>query len=87
MRLVGPNIGFHEDPPVGSAIPTLAAFLCSFEHMQTGTYTFAVERGDEKVRRSVLNMEMDHKGEDTLTIRVGGEAVKAAEGTMYIPEL
>jgi trans-2,3-dihydro-3-hydroxyanthranilate isomerase len=32
-------------------------------------------------------MEMDHKGEDTLTIRVGGEAVKASEGTMFIPEL
>jgi trans-2,3-dihydro-3-hydroxyanthranilate isomerase len=87
VRLLGPNIGLHEDPPVGSAIPTLAAFLCSFDHMQKGTYTFAVERGDEKVRRSVLNMEMDHKGEDTLTIRVGGEAVKASEGTMFIPEL
>ncbi|NOR79673.1 MAG: PhzF family phenazine biosynthesis isomerase [Methyloprofundus sp.] len=85
VRLVGPNIGFHEDPPVGSAIPTLAAFLCSFNHLQTGTYTFAVERGDEKVRRSVLNMEMDHKGEDTLTIRVGGEAVKVAEGMIFIP--
>ncbi|NOQ63738.1 MAG: PhzF family phenazine biosynthesis isomerase [Methyloprofundus sp.] len=86
VRLVGPNIGVHDDPPVGSAIPTLAAFLCSFDHLQKGTYTFAVERGDENVRRSVLNMEMDHKGEDTMTIRVGGEAVKAAEGTMFIPE-
>lgn len=87
VRLLGPNIGLHQDPPVGSAIPTLAAFLCSFDHMQKGTYTFAVERGDEKVRRSVLNMEMDHKGEDTLTIRVGGEAVQASEGTMFIPKL
>ena len=87
VRLVGPNIGLHDDPPVGSAIPTLAAFLCSFDHLQTGTYTFAVERGDVKARRSILNMEMDHKGEDTLTIRVGGEAVVAAEGTMHIPKL
>jgi len=87
IRLVGPNIGVHEDPPVGTAIPILASFLCSFDHTQKGTYTFAVERGDEKMRRSVLNMEMDHKGEDTLTIRVGGEAVQAAEGTMFIPSL
>ena len=86
-RLVGPNIGIHEDPPIGSAIPALAAFLCSFDHMQKGTYAFAVERGDKAVRRSILNMEMDHKGEDTLTIRVGGEAVKAAEGIMFIPAL
>lgn len=87
VRLVGPNIGVHEDPPVGSAIPALAAYLCSFDHLQKGTYTFAVERGDENVRRSVLNLEMDHKGEDTLTLRVGGEAVKVAEGKMFIPGL
>jgi len=85
-RLVGPNIGLHEDPPVGSAMPALAAYLCSFEHMQKGTYTFAVQRGDDKMRRSVINLEMDHKGEDTLTLRVGGEAVMVSEGTMFIPE-
>ena len=87
VRLVGPNIGAHEDPPVGSAIPALAAYLCSFDHLQKGTYTFAVERGDETMRRSILNLEMDHKGEDTLALRVGGEAVKVAEGTMFIPEV
>jgi len=85
VRLVGPNIGAHEDPPVGSAIPALAAYLCSFDHLQKGTYTFAVERGDATMRRSILNLEMDHKGEDTLTLRVGGEAVKVAEGTVFIP--
>jgi len=80
IRLVGPNIAFNEDPPVGSAIPTLAAFLCSFDHMQKGTYTFSVQRGDEKTRRSIINLEMDHKGEDTLNLRVGGEAVMVSEG-------
>jgi trans-2,3-dihydro-3-hydroxyanthranilate isomerase len=54
--------------------------------MQKGTYTFAVDRGDESSRRSVLNLEMDHKGSDTLTIRVGGAAVMVAEGVMNIPE-
>jgi len=87
VRLLGPNIGAHEDPPVGSAIPALAAYLCSFDHLQKGTYTFAVERGTEDMRRSILNLEMDHKGEDTLTLRVGGEAVKVSEGTMFIPEV
>jgi len=81
VRLVGPNIAFNEDPPVGSSIPALAAFLCSFEHMQKGTYTFSVQRGDKKNRRSIINLEMDHKGEDTLNLRVGGEAVMVSEGT------
>jgi len=84
VRLVGPNIAFNEDPPVGSSIPTLAAFLCSFDHMQKGTYTFSVQRGDEKTRRSIINLEMDHKGEDTLNLRVGGEAVIVAEGVFKL---
>jgi len=87
VRLVGPNIGVHDDPPIGSAMPALAAYLCSFDRLQKGTYTFAVERGDAELRRSVLNLEMDHKGEDTLTLRVGGEAIDVAEGNMFIPEL
>ena len=87
VRLFGSRIGIHDDPPVGSAMPAFASYLCSFEFMQKGTYTFAVDRGDEKTRRSVLNLEMDHKGEDLLTIRVGGNAVMVAEGTMYIPDL
>jgi len=85
-RLLGPRIGIHEDPPVGSAMPAFASYLCSFEFIQKGTYTFAVDRGDERNRRSVLNLEMDNKGSDTLTIRVGGAAVMVAEGVMNIPD-
>lgn len=85
-RLLGPRIGMHEDPPVGSAMPAFASYLCSFEFMQKGTYTFAVDRGDDRNRRSVLNLEMDNKGSDTLTIRVGGAAVMVAEGVMNIPD-
>jgi trans-2,3-dihydro-3-hydroxyanthranilate isomerase len=85
VRLVGPNIGLQDDPPVGTAMPAFAAYLCSFEHLKKGTYTFAVERGEKITRRSVINLEMDHKGEDELTLRIGGEAVMVAEGTMKIP--
>jgi trans-2,3-dihydro-3-hydroxyanthranilate isomerase len=87
VRLFGSRIGIHDDPPVGSAMPAFASYLCSFEFMQKGTYTFAVDRGDEKTRRSVLNLEMDYKSDDLLTIRVGGNAVMVAEGTMNIPDL
>ncbi|MCX7103391.1 MAG: PhzF family phenazine biosynthesis protein [Methylobacter sp.] len=85
-RLLGSRIGINEDPPVGSAMPAFASYLCSFEHLKKGTYTFAVDRGDDMNRRSVLNLEMDHKGLNTLTIRVGGEAVMVAEGIMTVPE-
>lgn len=84
LRLLGPNIGLQEDPPVGNAIPAFASYLCSFEFTRKGTYTFAVDRGDADSRRSVLNIEMDNKGEALLPLRVGGEAVIFAEGTMFV---
>ncbi|MDF1589825.1 MAG: PhzF family phenazine biosynthesis protein [Gammaproteobacteria bacterium] len=83
-RLLGPNIGVHDDPPVGSAMPAFASYLCSFDFTQLGTHTFAVDRGDDKNRRSVLNIEMDHKGKEELALRIGGEAVMVAEGKLYI---
>lgn len=87
VRLLGSRIGLQEDPPVGNAMGAFAAYLCSFDFMQKGTYTFAVDRGDAQSRRSVLNLEMDHKSEKALTIRVGGSAVMVAEGVMSVPEL
>lgn len=82
LRLLGPNISPIEDPPVGNALPAFCCYLCSFEHTRLGTHTFAVDRGDAKSRRSVINLEMDHRGTEYLMIRVGGEAVLFAEGTI-----
>lgn len=86
-RLLGPNIGIHDDPPIGSVIPAFASYLCSFDFTQLGTHTFAIDRGDEKNRRSVLNIEMDHKKQAELNLRIGGEAVMVAEGKMNIPDI
>ncbi len=86
VRLLGPHIGLHDDPPIGSAMPAFAAYLCSFEHTQKGTHVFAVDRGDAKSRRSVINLEMDNKGHEQLPLRVGGEAVLFAQGTIDLPE-
>lgn len=86
LRLMGPHIGIDDDPPVGSAVPAFASYLCSFEHTRKGTHVFSVDRGDAKSRRSVLNIEMDHKGKAQLTIRVGGSAVIFAQGTVFLPD-
>ena len=83
-RLVGPHIKLSEEPPVGAAIPAFSGYLCSFPHIRRGTYTFSVARGGNKSRRSMLHIEMDNKGEDQLTIRVGGTAVLMAEGKLNL---
>lgn len=84
IRLLGPRIGPDEDPPVGSALPAFASYLCSFEHIRKGTHTFAVDRGGASSRRSILNVEMDHKGKSELTLRVGGSAILFAQGTVFL---
>jgi trans-2,3-dihydro-3-hydroxyanthranilate isomerase len=84
-RLLGPHIGLYEDPPIGSAMPAFASYLCSFEHTQKGTHVFAVDRGDAESRRSVINLEMDNKGLEQLALRVGGAAVLFAQGTIDLP--
>ena len=84
VRLLGPRIALHEDPPVGSAMPAFCAYLCSFEHTRKGTHVFSVDRGDEHSRRSVINLEMDNKHEETLTVRIGGHAVLVAEGAFEL---
>lgn len=87
VRLLGPRIGLHEDPPVGSAMPAFCGYLCSFEHTQKGTHVFAVERGEADKRRSLINLEMDNKREESLTIRIGGYAVLVAEGSLNMAGL
>ncbi|MEO1904183.1 MAG: PhzF family phenazine biosynthesis protein [Methylococcales bacterium] len=85
-RLLGSKIAHYDDPPVGTAMPALAAYLCSYDHIREGTYTFSVDRGEVKSRRSVLSLEMDKKADQLKTLRLGGEAVLVAEGSMKIPE-
>ena len=85
-RLFGPHIGLYDDPPIGSAMPAFASYLCSFEHTQKGTHVFAVDRGDADSRRSLLNLEMDNIGHESVALRVGGEAVLFAQGTIDLPD-
>jgi len=83
LKLIGPDIGRLEDPPVGAAIPAFAGYLCDHKHIKHGTHIFSVERGLKESRQSILHIEMDNKGESSLTIRIGGSAVITGEGKIY----
>lgn len=84
-RLVGPEIGVNEDPPIGSSIPAFAGQLCAHDHVRPGTHTFAAERGTRETRLSVLHVEMENKGREELGVRVGGPAVLVSRGTLIAP--
>ena len=85
-RLLGPDIGIHEDPPIGSAMPAFTGYLCAHDHIRQGTHTFVIDRGSIDKRKSVLNIEMDNREEETLMIRVGGPAVMVSEGIINVPD-
>ncbi|MGH8119555.1 MAG: PhzF family phenazine biosynthesis protein [Gammaproteobacteria bacterium] len=84
-RLIGPDIGFNEDPPIGSAMPAFTGYLCAHEHVKKGTYTFAIDRGTAATRRSVLNIEMDNNKNRENEIRIAGPAVMISYGEITIP--
>ncbi|MCX8048504.1 MAG: PhzF family phenazine biosynthesis protein [Methylohalobius sp.] len=83
-RLVGPDIGPKDDPPIGEAIPAFCAYLASFPELRHGTYAFTVERGSKESRRSLLYLEMDHKGQDRLEMRIGGQAAISGVGHLFV---
>ncbi|MCW8884913.1 MAG: PhzF family phenazine biosynthesis protein [Motiliproteus sp.] len=83
-RLLGPQIGLQDDPPVGPALPAFAGYLCAHDGIKHGTHILTVERGIDETRKSLLHMEIDKKKHAPITLRVGGEAVLVGEGVLYL---
>jgi PhzF family phenazine biosynthesis protein len=83
-RLLGPEIGINDDPPIGTAMPAFTGYLCDHEHIKEGTHTFVIDRGMQTTRKSILSVEMDNNETRQNSIRVGGPAVIVGKGTMYL---
>jgi trans-2,3-dihydro-3-hydroxyanthranilate isomerase len=84
-RLVGPQIGPDEDPPIASAMPAFAGYLAAHDHVKQGTYSFSIDRGTVQTRKSVLAVEFVTQKDRQNQIRVGGPAVLVAEGSIIAP--
>lgn len=84
FRLIGPEIGKNTNPAVGSVIPAFSAYLCASKNSRLGTQMFSVERGLKNDRQSFLQVEFDHKGQENLTVRIGGSAVTSMAGHISI---
>ncbi len=84
-RLLGPSIGVHEDPPIGSAMPCFTGYLGSHDAIREGTYTFIIDRGTAETRRSVLAIEMDNHADKATALRVGGNVVLVSKNSLLLP--
>jgi trans-2,3-dihydro-3-hydroxyanthranilate isomerase len=80
-RLLGPEIGVNEDPPIGSSIPAFAAYLGEVRRPE---HHFVAERGAGKFRRSVLHVHSEKRGERSVAVRVGGTAVLTCDGHIHL---
>ena len=83
-RLLGPDIGLHDDPPVGTAVPAFAAYLNSHPDWKKHNRRFTVQRGIGRDRLSTLKVGIEDSGSNGLTVRVGGNCVLVSEGSLYL---
>ena len=73
-----------EDPATGSAAAAFAGVIRRFDDLRDGTHTTHVEQGVEMGRASRIKLEIDIEGGRLHAIRIGGEAVLAAEGELRL---
>jgi len=78
-RMFAPYFGVPEDPATGSATGCLAAYLTATEYFGESAVSARVEQGYEMGRPSLLGLST----EADKTVRVGGQVLPVAEGTLY----
>lgn len=88
-RMFGLAMGIAEDPATGSAAGPFGVYLVRNgilrpdEHEQT---RLKVLQGEDMLRTSVIEVEITGAAASLRDVRVGGEAVVVAEGTLLAPK-
>ena len=71
-----------EDPATGSAAAAFAGVVHRFDELPSGSHRYVIEQGFEMGRPSPITLEIDIAGGDVAAVRIGGNAVVIAEGTL-----
>jgi trans-2,3-dihydro-3-hydroxyanthranilate isomerase len=90
VRVFAPLLGVPEDPATGSANGALGAYLVHHRAVPVAEPTAVAgptvhilsEQGAEIGRPGRLYVEVDRRGGETTAVRVGGQVVPVAEGTL-----
>ncbi|MGQ7792127.1 PhzF family phenazine biosynthesis protein [Faunimonas sp. B44] len=83
-RMFAPMHGIDEDPATGSAAAAFAGPIHHFDDLPEGGHTCIVEQGYEMGRPSLIRVEMSVSGGKLATVRIGGRAVRVAEGVLAV---
>jgi trans-2,3-dihydro-3-hydroxyanthranilate isomerase len=73
----------YEDPATGSALAAFSGTVLEFDRPPDGDYRVWVEQGVEMGRPSRLRLEIEVEAGMPKTARIGGHAVKTAEGVLF----
>ena len=84
-RMFAPGLGIVEDPATGSACGPLGCYLVRHGVVAAEqARTMRNRQGVKMGRPSDIHIAIAAEGGDITGVRVGGEAVLAGEGTLYI---
>lgn len=74
----------YEDPATGSAVAAFAGAVHAFDGPVEGLTQLWIEQGIQMGRPSRIRLELDVAGKKLTGARIGGSAVKVADGYLYI---
>ncbi|WP_114390878.1 PhzF family phenazine biosynthesis protein [Notoacmeibacter marinus] len=83
-RLFAPGFGIAEDPATGAAAAAFAGVVMEFDTPHDGPHVVLIEQGVEMGRPSALRLEMDIENRKLTKARLGGHAVRIAEGQLLL---
>ena len=83
-RMFAAAMGIDEDPATGSAVAVFAGAIHEFDALPDGIYSAVIEQGFEMGRPSLISLDMTVSSGALAVVRIGGRAVRVAEGTLAL---
>lgn len=83
-RMFVPGSPSYEDPATGSAAAAFSGAVMHFDALREGQTRLWIEQGVEMGRPSRIRLEIDVEGGRMASARIGGHAVKIAEGQLLV---
>ncbi|RWX78411.1 PhzF family phenazine biosynthesis protein [Neorhizobium lilium] len=83
-RMFSPEMGIAEDPATGAAVAALSGAIHHFDALPDGHHPILIEQGVEMGRPSAIHLHLDVRDDGISRARIGGQAIKIAEGTIEI---
>lgn len=81
-RMFAPSMGIAEDPATGAAVAALSGAIHHFDGLLDGHHSLMIEQGVEMGRPSHINLHIECANGIVSKGRIGGQAVKMAEGRL-----